>query len=75
MERKAAEAIIPKLAAAASLISETVELLRPFASAEETKLYARSVGAALMAVQWDLMRPIFHEYPDLNPYEGQSDKH
>lgn len=74
MNRVTAAEMIPKLAQACTLIADSLEILRPNAAADELKSYAARVGQALTAVQWDLMRPIFEEYPDLNPYKHDDQK-
>ena len=70
MRRDVAERIVPKLAKACSLIGETVEDLRATADSHELRAYALLVSNALAAVQLDMMRPIFAEFPDLNPYSA-----
>lgn len=66
MDKRAAEQIVPILLRAAGDIGATIEIFEAHAPADRAKAYSDAVGRVIFEID-GVLRPIFVEYPDLQP--------
>jgi len=69
MEKKAATQIVQILLDCSGAIDQSVAVAKQASPAEEFEEFRISAGRIMGSIFFDLLRPIFTEYPDLEPEE------
>lgn len=70
MNRALAEQLMSELLALGGLINRATELTEQINDLDERKAMRRAIGEIAVNVYSNLIRPIVHQYPDLDPDIG-----
>ena len=68
MERKLAEQLLEKLNKLPTPLGDAVELIAQISDGDEKKRFQEAIGEVMAKAHFDLMGPIYEQYPDLYPF-------
>ncbi len=74
MQREVAAEILALMREYSGKLDRSVQFVKDTCSTEEFIDYRRAVGATMGEMYVEIMRPIFHEHPDLEPEELKPEK-
>ena len=69
MKHRVAEQVVPVILEVTRKLNATIALVQQECTEEEFIAYRRAAGHAMGYLFADIVRPIFHEHPDLEPEE------
>jgi hypothetical protein len=69
MQREVAEEILALMLEYSGKLDRSVRLVKDTCSEKEFLIYRKAVGKIMGEMYMEIMWPIFHEHPDLEPEE------